>query len=63
MKYIESGGTDKIGMWMLDTDYGGRSLFPKQVFFSMSGEKDGWAWAVSRNPADVKEIIADIVQV
>ena len=26
-------GTDKIAMWMLDADYDGRSLFPRQVFF------------------------------
>ena len=35
---IESGGSDRIAMWMLDTDYDGRSLFPRQVFFPMSGE-------------------------
>jgi adenine-specific DNA-methyltransferase len=29
-------------MWLLDTDYDGRSLFPRQVFFPMAGEKDGW---------------------
>ena len=40
---IESGGTEKIAMWMLDTDYDGRSLFPRQVFFPMAGEKDGWS--------------------
>jgi len=40
---IESGGKDKIAMWLLDTDYDGRSLFPSQVFFPMTGEKDGWA--------------------
>jgi len=40
---IDSGGVEKIAMWMLDTDYGGRSLFPRQVFFPMAGEKDGWA--------------------
>jgi adenine-specific DNA-methyltransferase len=40
---IESGGSDKIAMWMLDTDYDGRSLFPHQVFFPMAGEKEGWA--------------------
>src|SRR5437879_1864912 len=40
---IESGGADKIAMWMLDTDYDGRSLFPRQVFFPMAGEGDGWA--------------------
>jgi adenine-specific DNA-methyltransferase len=30
---IESGGVEKIAMWLLDTDYDGRSLFPRQVFF------------------------------
>jgi adenine-specific DNA-methyltransferase len=40
---IESGGADKIAMWMLDPDYDGRSLFPRQVFFPMAGEGDGWA--------------------
>ena len=38
---IESGDADKIAMWMLDTDYDGRSLFPKQVFFlTNTGAKD-----------------------
>ncbi len=40
---VESGGRDRIAMWMLDTDYDGRSLFPRQVFFPMVGDKDGWA--------------------
>jgi adenine-specific DNA-methyltransferase len=40
---IESGGAAQIATWMLDTDYDGRSLFPRQVFFPMAGEKDGWA--------------------
>ncbi|MEX0702457.1 MAG: DUF559 domain-containing protein, partial [Planctomycetales bacterium] len=40
---IESGDTSKIAMWLLDTDYDGRSLYPRQVFFPMSGEKDGWS--------------------
>jgi len=30
-------------MWLLDTDYDGRSLFPRQVFFPMAGEMDGWS--------------------
>ena len=30
---VDSGGTEKIAMWMLDPDYDGRSLFPRQVFF------------------------------
>ena len=39
---IESGGAPKIAMWMLDTDYDGRSLYPQQAFFPMEGETDGW---------------------
>jgi adenine-specific DNA-methyltransferase len=38
---IESGGTDKIAMWMLDTDYDGRSLFPRQIFFIAEVMKQG----------------------
>ena len=40
---VESGGSDKIAMWMLDPDYDGRSLFPRQVFFPMASKKEGWA--------------------
>jgi adenine-specific DNA-methyltransferase len=39
---IESGGEDRIAVWLLDTDYDGRSLYPRQVFFPMTGEKDIW---------------------
>ena len=39
---VESGGKKNIAMWMLDTDYDNRSLFPSQVFFPMSGSGDGW---------------------
>ncbi len=28
---------------MLDTDYDGRSLYPRQVFFPMADEEEGWA--------------------
>ena len=34
---IESGDTSKIAIWMLDTDYDGRSIYPRQVFFPMAG--------------------------
>ena len=40
---VESGGPSKIAMWMLDTDYDGRSIYPQQVFFPLSGEKEGWS--------------------
>lgn len=40
---IESGDPSKIAMWMLDTDYDGRSLYPRQVFFPMADDDEGWA--------------------
>jgi len=39
---IESGDTSKIAMWLLDTDYDGRSLYPRQVFFPMADDEEGW---------------------
>ncbi|RJE48923.1 DNA methylase [Dehalobacter sp. MCB1] len=39
---VESGSTGRIAMWMLDTDYDGMCIEPKQVFFPMGGKKDGW---------------------
>jgi adenine-specific DNA-methyltransferase len=39
---VDSGGTNKIAMWMLDTDYDGMSIEPKQVFFPMEGKNEGW---------------------
>jgi adenine-specific DNA-methyltransferase len=39
---IESGGADKIAVWLLDTDYDGRSLYPQQVFFPQAAENEGW---------------------
>ena len=52
---IESGGTDKIALWMLDTDYDGWSLFPKQVFFPMAGEKEGWSKLARNLKAEIDE--------
>ncbi len=40
---IDSGDTTKIAMWLLDTDYDGRSLYPRQVFFPMADADGGWA--------------------
>ena len=40
---LESGGKNRIAMWILDTDYDGRAVFPRQVFFPMAGKSDGWA--------------------
>ena len=55
----ESGGSDRIAVWMLDPDYDGRSLFPHQVFFPLAGPKDGWA-RLSRNlKAEIDESLIE----
>ena len=36
---LESGDSNKIALWMLDTDYDGRSLYPRQIFFPQGGGK------------------------
>lgn len=52
---VESGGEADIAMWMLDTDYDGRSLFPSQVFFPMAGAKEGWATLAKNLKAEIDE--------
>ena len=52
---IESGDTSKIAMWMLDTDYDGRSLYPRQVFLPMAGAKEGWAKLAKNLKAEIDE--------
>ena len=52
---IDSGDTTKIVMWLLDTDYDGRSIYPRQVFFPMAGEKDGWARLAKNLKAEIDE--------
>ena len=52
---VESGGEDQIAMWMLDTDYDGRSLYPRQVFFPMSGSRDGWNRLARNLKAEIDE--------
>jgi adenine-specific DNA-methyltransferase len=52
---VESGGKSDIAMWMLDTDYDGRSLYPSQVFFPMSGTKDGWSILAKDLKAELDE--------
>jgi len=50
---VESGGKKNIAMWMLDTDYDNRSLFPSQVFFPMAGKKDGWTKLAKNLKAEI----------
>jgi adenine-specific DNA-methyltransferase len=52
---VESGGKKNIAMWMLDSDYDNRSLFPSQVFFPMAGAKDGWAKLAKNLKAEIDE--------
>lgn len=52
---VESGGEDQIAVWMLDTDYDGRSLFPRQVFFPMADAKDGWVKLAKNLKAEIDE--------
>ena len=52
---IDSGGSKNIAMWMLDTDYDGRSLFPRQIFFPMAGPKDGWSKLAKNLKAEIDE--------
>jgi adenine-specific DNA-methyltransferase len=52
---IESGGEDKIAVWLLDTDYDGRSLYPRQVFFPMAGTEEGWARLAKNLKAEIDE--------
>ncbi|MBT9172943.1 MAG: hypothetical protein DDT21_01331 [Syntrophomonadaceae bacterium] len=52
---VESGGGDKIAVWLLDTDYDGRSLYPRQVFFPMVSDKEGWARLAKNLKAEIDE--------
>jgi len=52
---IDSGGTEKIAMWLLDVDYDGRSVYPRQVFFPMAGEKEGWARLAKNLKAEIDQ--------
>jgi len=52
---IDSGGPANIAMWMLDTDYDGRSLYPREVFFPMAGEKEGWSRLAKNLKAEIDE--------
>ena len=42
-------------MWLLDTDYDGRSLFPGQVFFPMAGTREGWSKLAKSLKAEIDE--------
>ncbi len=56
---IVSGGAAQIAMWILDTDYDGRSLFARQVFFPMAGEKEGWSKLAKNLKAEIDETLIE----
>ena len=52
---VESGGDERIAMWMLDTDYDGRSLYPRQVFLPMVDKKHNWENLAKNLRAEIDE--------
>ena len=56
---LVSGGKGKIAMWLLDTDYDERSLFPRQVFFPMAGKGEGWEKLKKNIRAELNEALLD----
>jgi adenine-specific DNA-methyltransferase len=50
---IDSGDTSKIAMWLLDTDYDGRSVYPRQVFFPLADADGGWARLAKNLKAEI----------
>ena len=57
---VVSGDTDTIVTWMLDTDYDGRSLYPRQVFFPMSGQKNDWRDIAKNLKAEIDEELMEV---
>jgi adenine-specific DNA-methyltransferase len=52
---VNSGNADQIAMWMLDTDYDGMCVEPKQVFFPMEGSNDGWGKLAKTLKAEIDQ--------
>ena len=52
---VDSGGKGNIAMWLLDTNYDDRSLFPSQIFFPMAGVKEGWSKLAKNLKAEIDE--------
>jgi len=52
---IESGDAGHIAVWLLDTDYDGRSLYPRQVFFPLAGNNEGWAQLAKNLKAEIDD--------
>jgi adenine-specific DNA-methyltransferase len=59
---IESGGPHQIAVWMLDTDYDGRSLYPRQVFFPQAGSREGWTRLARNLRAEIEPTLIEAYQ-
>ena len=56
---LESGGPERIAIWMLDPDYDGRSLFPRQVFFPMAAASGGWSKLAKTLRAEIDDTLIE----
>jgi adenine-specific DNA-methyltransferase len=56
---IESGGANKIAVWLLDTNYDGRNLFPRQVFLPLADDKSGWSKLARNLKAEIDESLME----
>lgn len=56
---IDSGGSNKIAMWILDTDYDEQSLLPDQVFFPMQDQGRDWTKLMKTLNGAINEDIAE----
>lgn len=52
---VISGNDKNIAVWMLDPDYDGRSLFPRQIFFPMSSDAEGWSKLAKNLKAEIDQ--------
>ena len=57
---VTSGGVKDVALWLLDSNYDGKSLFPSQIFFPNAQKpKDGWGKLAKTLGAVVDEDLLD----
>jgi adenine-specific DNA-methyltransferase len=52
---LSQGILQRLLCGSLDTDYDGRSLYPRQVFFPMAGSDEGWSKLAKNLKAQIDE--------
>ena len=50
-------GIEPATPWLLDTDYDGRSLFPKQIFSPLADSNEGWNKLAKNLKAEIDEFV------